>query len=91
MMQPTVGGIRMSYGSANMAQYREVEVLSLSPARRLVLLYTHLLPILPNAIAVRAFLKGVDDVRPDGVKVGHDGLIVRLPGGTTNVDVGDIN
>jgi ribonuclease Z len=56
-----------------------------------LLLYTHLLPILPNAIAVRAFLKGVDDVRPDGVKVGHDGLIVRLPGGGTQLDISDIN
>ncbi len=56
-----------------------------------LLLYTHLLPILPNAIAVRAFLKGVDEVRPDGVKVGHDGVIVRLPGGGTEIDVGDVN
>ena len=36
----------MSYGNANVARYREVEVLSLSPARRLVLLYTHLLALL---------------------------------------------
>ena len=36
----------MSYGNANVARYREVEVLSLSPARRLVLLYTHLLSLL---------------------------------------------
>ena len=56
-----------------------------------LLVFTHLLPILPNAIAVRAFLKGVSDVRPDGVKVGHDGLIVRLPGGTSDVNVEDIN
>ena len=56
-----------------------------------LLLYTHLLPILPNAIAVRAFLKGVDEVRPDGVKVGHDGTIVRLPGGGHEIDVSDIN
>ncbi|MGZ5924534.1 MAG: MBL fold metallo-hydrolase [Rhizomicrobium sp.] len=56
-----------------------------------LLLYTHLLPILPNAIAVRAFLKGVDDVRPDGVTVGHDGLIVRLPGGKPDIDIGDVN
>ncbi len=56
-----------------------------------LLLFTHLLPILPNAIAVRAFLKGVSDVRPDGVTVGHDGLIVRLPGHSTDIDVGDMN
>ncbi|HTP75839.1 MAG TPA: MBL fold metallo-hydrolase [Rhizomicrobium sp.] len=55
-----------------------------------LLVYTHLLPILPNQIAIRAFLKGVSDVRPDGVKVGYDGLIVRLPRDSAEVDVGDV-
>ena len=56
-----------------------------------LLLFTHLLPILPNAIAVRAFLKGVSDVRPDGVRVGHDGLVVRLHKGSDALDIGDVN
>ncbi|HEX4304102.1 MAG TPA: MBL fold metallo-hydrolase [Rhizomicrobium sp.] len=56
-----------------------------------LLLFTHLLPILPNAIAVRAFLKGVDDVRPSGVRVGHDGMIVRLPQGSDAVNVDDVD
>ncbi|MBL6852135.1 MAG: MBL fold metallo-hydrolase [Alphaproteobacteria bacterium] len=56
-----------------------------------LLVFTHLLPILPNGIAVRAFMKGVSDVRPDGVKVGHDGMVVRLPGGSQDIDVGDVN
>ncbi|HEY0300371.1 MAG TPA: MBL fold metallo-hydrolase, partial [Rhizomicrobium sp.] len=56
-----------------------------------LLLFTHMLPILPNSIAVRAFLKGVSDVRPDGVKAGHDGMVVRLPKGSEAVDVGDVN
>src|SRR5262249_22911893 len=58
-------------------------------ARLLVL--THLLPIVPNAIAGRAFLRGVSNVRPDGVTLGHDGLIVRLPGGTDSVDQGALD
>ncbi|HEY0107394.1 MAG TPA: MBL fold metallo-hydrolase [Rhizomicrobium sp.] len=64
-------------------------IANLAHARLLV--FTHLLPILPNAIAVRAFLKGVSEIRPDGVKVGHDGLIVRLPGRSGEIDVGDVN
>jgi ribonuclease Z len=56
-----------------------------------LLVFTHLLPILPNGIAVRAFLKGVSDVRPEGVKVAHDGMIVRLPGHGDGMDVGDVN
>jgi ribonuclease Z len=45
-----------------------------------LLVYTHLLPVLPDYIAERAFLRGVSDVRPHGVVLGHDGLLVRLPG-----------
>jgi ribonuclease Z len=56
-----------------------------------LLVFTHLLPILPNDIAVRAFLRGVSDVRPDGVRVGHDGMVVRLPGGSGDIDVGEVN
>jgi ribonuclease Z len=64
-------------------------IANLAHARLLV--YTHLLPVLPNAIAVRAFLRGVDAVRPDGVKVGYDGMLVRLPGGGMDILVGQIN
>ncbi len=43
------------------------------------LVFTHLLPPLPNAAARRMFLTGVAAVRPNGVEVGHDGLLIRLP------------
>jgi ribonuclease Z len=64
-------------------------IANLAHARLLV--YTHLLPVLPNAIAVRAFLSGVGAIRSDGVKVGHDGMVVRLPKGGMEIQVGDIN
>jgi ribonuclease Z len=64
-------------------------IANLAHARLLV--YTHLLPVVPNWIAMRGFLKGVDAVRPDGVKVGHDGMIVRLPGAAKEIEVGDID
>jgi len=56
-----------------------------------LLLYTHLLPVVPNWIAMRAFIKGVADVRPEGVKVGHDGLIVHLQGASQAIEIGDID
>jgi ribonuclease Z len=56
-----------------------------------LLLFTHLLPILPNAIAVRAFLKGVEEVRDRGVRVGHDGMVVRLPKGSNAISIGSVN
>lgn len=43
------------------------------------LVYTHLLPPLPVSAARRLFLEGVADVRPNGVEIGDDGLLLRLP------------
>ena len=51
-----------------------------------LLVYTHLLPILPNASADQLFLDGVSAVRPSGVVLGHDGLLIRLPGGSTDIE-----
>ncbi len=55
-----------------------------------LLVYTHLLPILPDAVAERAFLRGVSDVRPNGVVLGYDGLLVRLPPNSGAVEQGSL-
>jgi len=52
--------------------------------RRLV--FTHMLPPLPNVIARDLFLDGVSAVRPDGVEIGHDGLLLRLPGNSAAIE-----
>ena len=51
-----------------------------------LLILTHLIPPLPNGIAERAFLAGVSDERPNGVMLGHDGLVIRLPAGGTTIE-----
>ena len=53
------------------------KIANAAHARLLVL--THLIPMLPNALAERAFVRGVGAVRPDGVILGRDGMIFRLP------------
>jgi ribonuclease Z len=55
-----------------------------------LLVFTHLLPILPNRVAETAFLDGVSDVRPDGVVLGHDGWIARLPGGSDAIETDEL-
>lgn len=50
-----------------------------------LLVYSHVVPPLPNAIARTLFLRGVEEVRGEGVMVGYDGLYLRLP-----VDGGEI-
>lgn len=51
------------------------------------LLLYHLTPPPPNAIAESVFLRGVKEVRPQGVVMAHDGLLIELPlaGGAARV------
>jgi ribonuclease Z len=45
-----------------------------------LLLFTHLIPPLPNWIAERAFLGGVSETRHGDWMLGRDGTLIRLPG-----------
>lgn len=48
-----------------------------------LLVFTHMVPMLPNKAAERLFLSGIGAARPDGVELGHDGRLIRLPGNST--------
>jgi ribonuclease Z len=56
-----------------------------------LLVFSHISPILPNGFAEKLFLRGVSDVRPDGVRLGHDGLVLKLPAGTNRIDEAELN
>jgi ribonuclease Z len=57
-----------------------------------LLVFTHINPPLPLApISGPAFLTGVSDVRPSGWVLGHDGLVVRLPGHSDAIEQADLN
>lgn len=60
-------------------------------AQAKLLVFTHINPPLPNAIAERAFLDGVSDVRPDGWLLGRDGTLIRLPGHSSVIEPGRLN
>jgi len=51
-----------------------------------LLVFSHLIPILPNRFAEKLFLRGVSDVRPGGVELGHDGMVLKLSAGTTGIE-----
>jgi ribonuclease Z len=50
-----------------------------------LLVYSHIVPSPPNAVAERVFLRGVGAVRDHDLVVGFDGLRVRLPVGSTEI------
>jgi ribonuclease Z len=43
------------------------------------LVFNHLAPPPPNAIAARIFMRGVRDVRPQGAVMSDDGMRITLP------------
>jgi ribonuclease Z len=53
-----------------------------------LLLLTHLTPPPPNALVARAFVRGVNDVRPEAWELGDDGLYVELPADSDAVRTG---
>lgn len=48
------------------------------------LVYTHIAPPIVMPLLRTPWLRGVRDVRPEGVRIGHDGLMITIPadGGT---------
>ncbi|MAM96066.1 MBL fold metallo-hydrolase [Parvibaculum sp.] len=50
-----------------------------------LLVYTHIVPRLPNALAERVFLRGVSAIRSGGVELGYDGLYLELPAGSEKI------
>lgn len=51
-----------------------------------LLVFSHIIPMLPNRVAEKLFLRGVSDIRPEGVELGHDGLVLKLPAGGDRID-----
>ena len=52
-----------------------------------LLVFTHLNPPVSNLLLSRMFYRDVRSVRPDGWMSGEDGTLIRLPIGSTDVDV----
>jgi ribonuclease Z len=47
-----------------------------------MLLYTHIAPALVNPLLKAPWLRGVKAVRPDGFRIGEDGLVASMPAGS---------
>lgn len=56
-----------------------------------MLVFTHIVPPLPNFVARRMFLSGVSDVFSGKVEIGKDGMELSLPPSSTNIEVGSVS
>ncbi len=55
-----------------------------------LLVLSHIGPPTPNVIARWAFLRGVAAVRPNGVVMGYDGMLLTMPADSRSVDVSSL-
>ncbi|HEX4295613.1 MAG TPA: MBL fold metallo-hydrolase [Rhizomicrobium sp.] len=55
-------------------------------AKARLLVFTHIIPMLPNSFAEDLFLHGVSDVRSCCTMLAHDGLVLRLREGSDDID-----
>ena len=50
-----------------------------------LLVLSHVVPAVSGWLPERIFLRGVAAVRPSGVVVAHDGLLLELPAGSAEI------
>ena len=55
-----------------------------------LLVFSHIGPPVPNAIARMAFMRGVAAVRAHGVVIGSDGMLLTLPAGSNTIGISSV-
>ena len=56
-----------------------------------LLVFSHLVPPLPNALLRHMFMRGVAEARGDGqTQLGYDGMMITLPAGSTEIKMSDL-
>jgi len=56
-----------------------------------LLVFSHLVPPLPNALLRHMFMRGVDEARGDGqTQLGYDGMMITLPAGSQEIGLSDL-
>jgi len=81
LLEQTLGDIQRYHSSPVEA----AEVANQAAVRLLVL--SHLAPPQLNLLGRWAFLRGVSAVRPRGVELGYDGMMIALPVGSRSIRV----
>jgi ribonuclease Z len=81
LMQETLSGIQRYHSTPVEA----AEVANEAGVRLLVL--SHLAPSPQNLVARWTFMRGVSTVRPRGVELGEDGMLITLPIGSREIRI----
>ncbi|HEV2170446.1 MAG TPA: hypothetical protein VGR40_05840, partial [Candidatus Binatus sp.] len=55
-----------------------------------LLVMSHIGPPTPNLLARITFMRGVSDIRPTGVILGYDGMLLTLPANSKQVETSSV-
>jgi ribonuclease Z len=88
-----LGNARVAKIMADIRRYHTTPVEAATEANEAgvqLLVVSHVGPPTPNALAKIAFMRGVADVRPNGVVLGYDGLLLTLPAGSKDIETSSV-
>lgn len=87
------GADRMAQITHDILDYHTTPVEAAEAANQAdvrLLVYYHLVPYPQNILLERIFLRGVSDVRDEGVMLGFDGLLIDLPPNSKEIEIGEL-
>jgi ribonuclease Z len=88
-----IGNPRVAKIMSDIRRYHTTPTEAASEANQAgvaMLVLSHIGPPTPNALARIAFMRGVADVRPRGVILGYDGLLLTLPAGSKEIETSTV-
>jgi hypothetical protein len=88
-----IGNARAAKIMSDIRRYHTTPVDAASEANQAgvaMLVLSHIGPPTPNMLARLAFMRGVSDIRPTGVVLGYDGLLLTLPAGSKDIETSTV-
>ena len=88
-----IGNARIAKIMSDIQRYHTTPVNAASEANQAgvqLLVLNHLGPPTPNVLARIAFMRGVSDVRPSGVLIGYDGMLLTLPANSKDIETSSV-
>ncbi len=88
-----IGNARVAKIMSDILRYHTTPVEAASEANRAgvqLLVLSHIGPPTSNLLARIAFMRGVAEVRPHGVLIGYDGLLLTLPAGSKDIETSTV-
>jgi ribonuclease Z len=89
----SVGNARIAKIMSDILRYHTTPVEAATEANEAgvqLLVLSHLGPPTPNILARLAFMHGVAEIRPRGLVVGYDGLLLTLPEGSKAIETSTV-